>query len=435
MINAQDPIESIFDIHDIISGKRAMPPDAGINGQFYYGMVKNADAEAGQLLDKIQGATIYKIKNGQRQPMPQTTKNPMLETKSVMAQRFFGALPQWKAAMDSVFAKMVAVFRAPQQGAGLSAFNFSNMASFSNPMMLVDAVAGNMLSGTALSSGQMADASIINPILSAASNISSMLGAQLHSVIDLTQPDQMIPFMNAFSSNAAQQSGLGLFSNDVFSEGLQIASAVQQHLAQLAGGQSQYSAILDAVAQGNLNVVFSDLLALQNATLLSLLKAFLLISSYEQWVQISTQLQALTLPTSDQLSEAVNILTSFVTQSTEIATIANAVQNLMGLPALLAAIVNLQGNLPNLQQQVALIIPYLEMMANLQAVIQQLSTLTDANAAASVSNLGNLATAPQNSASSMTGMNIQQMLQQLTQMVENDAKEIIGHIKRTNGQF
>jgi hypothetical protein len=150
------------------------------------------------------GATVKKLKDGTRQPMTKTARNPMLEAPSVMGQRYFGQHQSFRVAMDSIFAKMIGVFPKPQQGAGVSAFNFSNMSQFTGAggsgggMQLTDALATMVMGGdtSTLASGSSPMAASINNLTS---QIASLAGALPHSMIDLSRPDHAIPFMQAAS--------------------------------------------------------------------------------------------------------------------------------------------------------------------------------------------------------------------------------------------
>jgi hypothetical protein len=199
------------------------------------------------------GATVKKLKDGTRQPMTKTARNPMLETPSVMGQRYFGQHQSFRVAMDSVFAKMIGVFPKPQQGAGVSAFNFSNMSQFGGGgMQLTDALATMVMGGdtSTLASGTSPMAASINNLTS---QIASLAGALPHSIIDLSRPDHAIPFMQA-ASQVFSGSSTPVFDGSVFSASYHIAADVQRYLTDQSGGVIQYSSVLAQIGQSNANL-------------------------------------------------------------------------------------------------------------------------------------------------------------------------------------
>lgn len=230
---------------DIIMAIRGMLMN---DGQYHFSTKsQQGSGDDAQTLDKTIGATLYKIKNGERQPMNKTIKNPMLEAPTAMAQRYFGQLPQFKVSMDAVMPKIAGIFHEAQQGAGMSGFNFSNLSNFAGgAMQLTDAISTIMTGGE--TSGLSNAASTMTTAMQGLTSIvADLTGAQAHSLIDLTQPSQSIPFMSAMSQALGGASST-IFSTDIFSTGYTIAAEVNQYLQQQSGGSIQYSNILNQIA-------------------------------------------------------------------------------------------------------------------------------------------------------------------------------------------
>jgi hypothetical protein len=231
---------TIYDLHDAVNGY-IHKKDA----QFFGGPAP--DGAVSDTLAEIDGAGEYKIKNQKRQPMNKTTRNPIMEEPSALAQKKFGQLPTSKIAIDNVFPKIIGVFMSETHGGGMSAFNFSNLPTFAGSQQLIDVVS-KIVTG----SGATPSAGMQNPIIMAANKIASLAGADISSQIDLSRPDHMIPFMNAAAAGMAGVDTLtdSPFTTDTFAQSALIAAQVQQNLTDESGGASQYSQLLEQVAEG-----------------------------------------------------------------------------------------------------------------------------------------------------------------------------------------
>lgn len=237
----EETIKTVFDVAEAKLGYKFN------QGQHFYGgdVASNDDP-----VEKVIGATVYKIKNGQRLPTNVQTNNPALEMPSKLGMTLFGQSPIWKIAMDQVIGKKVGVFGNATNGAGLSGFNFTNLPIFGGSMQMTDAIATMMTGGntSGLSSGLLV--SHINDVVS---QVGSLVGASGASLIELNNKDHAIPFLNALSTVFG--GGSSGFSIDTFANGMKLAQAATDYLTNLAGGQVAYGKILENVGSAALGQV------------------------------------------------------------------------------------------------------------------------------------------------------------------------------------
>lgn len=237
----EQEIKTLFDLAEAKLGFKHN------KGQHFFGGDQNANSDA---IEKIMGATVYKIKNGTRLPSNVQTNNPALEAPGKLGMTLFGQSPIWKVAMDQVIPKTVGVFGNAVNGAGLSGFNFTNLPIFGGSMQLTDAISKIMTGGntSGLSSGLL-----VNHIKDVVSQVSSLVGASGSSLIELNNKDHVIPFMNAFATVLG--GGTNGFTIDTFAAGMKLAQSATDFLTSQAGGSVAYGKILENVGSAALGQV------------------------------------------------------------------------------------------------------------------------------------------------------------------------------------
>ena len=240
-------VDDKYSIVDMDDAHKAILGFKEVRGQHFYGMTDSGQGGDPDDLVKFPiGATDHKVIYGSRQPMPKTTRNPALEMPSVTAMKYMGQLPTKKISIETVIPKPVAVFLHSGHGAGSTAFNISTFSSiFGGDMQLTDAVA-RMLTGGTVSTLGNAGSTLGGHITDVTSGITNLLGGSATSLINLTKPDQTIPFLSSLSTMLS--SGQQLYSNDTFATGLTVAHEVSTFLNSLTGS-SNYGSLLSNLSQ------------------------------------------------------------------------------------------------------------------------------------------------------------------------------------------
>jgi hypothetical protein len=419
------------DIMDIIAGYAHRAQSE------FYGSRAMHPGSPEDTLAEIMGSTLSKLKLGNRLPMNKAARNPMMEEITAMAMKYFGQGPTHRVAMDDVFPKIIGVFTAEQGGSGSASFNFSNLPSFNQTMQLVDVVANVVTGGGMISSGS----SMIPSILNMANKVATIAGSgvDLHTLVDMSRPDHMIPLMNAMSHAFGGEDELGMFDEDMFAEGYRLAGDVQSHLASLVGGDANYSRILDVVASGDIDRAVDALgyLANQAPTVTRLINQVQNIRYSYEAPNIQQALSSLQIPSPQQMAQVANTLSQV-----------QDLHPLEGVTTIVHDVIPQIGNVTNVLNRIstATSIGQLQNAAaglqNVAGALSQLQNLsgTIANVAnfgsltAKLDGLANLPKALDNAINKLN-MSPEDMAQSLLSGKANEMKQILGHIVKEAGKF
>ena len=184
--------------------------------------------QAAQLLDAgdIPGQFFMEVQSGIKIPTTVIAKNPMAQGPSYVGKAMFGELNKSIDDMDitKLFPKQMARFPAEELGAGVSSFVMQTFNSFagSQPM-------NEMINIVNYGVRTLEDAAPQIKVEAAqlASDVAGKLGVAVDSAIELSRPDNAIPFMGAASSLFTDQKmSIPL---DVFQKGFKEASSALNH--------------------------------------------------------------------------------------------------------------------------------------------------------------------------------------------------------------
>lgn len=239
-INTNSPL-NILNRQRLISG-RAYNPSHGFFGNY------SDELPTDRTNAEVYGGTYAFLQNGSRLATNVITQNPINNPPTIAGYKYFGQSPNYKVAMDMPYARPVGVFYSPINGAGAGSFGIINNPVFRNDLPLAHAI-GILMTGSQLSSGSSLLSSVGNIVnsvgttLSAIGNIfiptnavnsytdavTSTIGGSASSLIRLTDPDVLIPFMGALSY-AYAGAARSPFSNDTISKGVALAYTVNRSL-------------------------------------------------------------------------------------------------------------------------------------------------------------------------------------------------------------
>lgn len=403
----------------------------------FFGSKQSHPGNPSDTLAEIMGATLAKLKNGQRQPMNKTARNPMEEESTAMAMKYFGQGPTHKISIDNVFPKIIGVFSAEQGGAGASSFNFSNLPSFGGSMQLVDVIAKVVTGGGVLS----ADSGMIPSVLAMADQVKSIVGGgvDLHTMVDMSRPDHMIPMMNAMSSAFGAQDTPDLFGEDIFQQGYLLAGDVQGHLASLVGGSASYSKILDTVASGKIDASVDALsyLAGHSTTVADTIAQVRSLQSGAGIPSIAQTLSNIQVPSPVQVANMADALQSVMhlnpLEGTQ--TIINQVLPQLSNVSNIISQIGSVGSVGQLQNVASQLGNFSGALGQLSSLGGTLSSLGDfSKLSADVSSLGSLPQALDGAINSLN-MSPQDMAQSLLSSKANEQLQILGHIVKEAGKF
>lgn len=189
--------------------------------------VAQALLDAGAIEQRL-GNFLSELVTGKRIPIPVIAQNPMKESPSYLGKVFFGELSGVMSLVDiaELFPKKVAAFPQASNGAGMSSFNFQNMAGFTNAMSMVDVVNNIAFGGKIPEVGsfmaQKADAMV--------GQLRGMLGAAADEMVEMRRADNAIPMMIAMSAVISGRD-TSPFPASTFQDGWALASSVTQYLA------------------------------------------------------------------------------------------------------------------------------------------------------------------------------------------------------------
>ena len=238
-ITANSPL-SILNRQKLISGQ-AYNPSHG-----FFGNAGN-EVPSERTAAEVYGGTFAQLQNGVRLATNVIAQNPINNAPTIAGYKYFGQSPNFKVAMDMPFAKRVGVFHSPVNGAGAGSFSIFNNPALKGDIPLAHAI-GILTTGSQLTSGSSLLSSVgsitsivgtaltglniftpTNATNSYVDAVTSTIGGSASSLIRLTDPDVLIPFMSSLSlayAGAARPP----FSNDTVSKGVALALTVSSAL-------------------------------------------------------------------------------------------------------------------------------------------------------------------------------------------------------------
>ncbi len=194
-----------------------------------FGLGGSASAEAlmdaGSIEQRL-GNFLSELVLGERIPIPVIAQNPMKEPPSYVGKVFFGELVGVMSHVDitELFPKKIAAFPEASSGAGMSSFNFQNMAGFAQGMPMTDLISNMNFGGADTSSGFMNTKA--TAILD---QMGSMLGVSGTDKVEMRRADNAIPVMIALSAvNTGRETSP--FPTSSFQDGWTLASSVTQFI-------------------------------------------------------------------------------------------------------------------------------------------------------------------------------------------------------------
>lgn len=189
----------------------------------------NISASAG-MLQRVGGlatsGVLSKLVLGQSVPPSVTCRNPMMQPPSYAGRAFFGEGMTPRMSVDQMFCRRIATFPSNPAGSGLMSFQMQNFGSFGGGGLSIT----NMLSLVTLGTPVAPTGGSLGlQIASLASNISSIMGGPVSSIVDVRRSDNAIPFMIATSAALTGDTRCP-FSTSVFSTGWKVAASVGNDL-------------------------------------------------------------------------------------------------------------------------------------------------------------------------------------------------------------
>lgn len=192
------------------------------------------------------GGTAQELTKGSKPPIVKVTNNPTLQRPTVAGMKYFGQSPVFKMAVDQLINRAVGIFPTGSHGSGSNAFHFTSSGLFGGTQNLTSIMAqvvggtnaaGSMTSlltnaFTALAKGQdpttfLTD-NLTKYVYNATTQVSSLLGANALSTIDLTKPDEVVQLIYGVSSFFGGSSGG--FDTTTISKGVTYATDVANYI-------------------------------------------------------------------------------------------------------------------------------------------------------------------------------------------------------------
>lgn len=173
------------------------------------------------------GHFMSELITGARVPMTVIAKNPVLQIPSYIGKVFFGESATALSAVDmaQVFAKKIAAFPLPSNGAGASSFGLQNLKSLAGDISLSSLVSKIGFGSTVVAEGTKKARQIAGVV----DQISSITGALGSEKLDIRRADTAIPMLSALSA-VASGTEKALFSTDTFSNGWTLSNGVSAFL-------------------------------------------------------------------------------------------------------------------------------------------------------------------------------------------------------------
>lgn len=209
------------DINQLLSSLSSVL--SGFSGAAASARLQNNSAE-----DAL-GHFLSELITGNRIPTNVIAKNPNLQDPSYTGKAFFGESPTalTNVDIDQDFAKKIAVFPRPSNGAATTSFGLQNIGSMANLTSIPSLVSKIMFGNTNVTAGSKKSRQLDQYV----SQVISMTGGSPTETIDIRRADTAIPLMISLSA-VCSGTDKSIFSSDVFRQGWLLANSVSNSLQQ-----------------------------------------------------------------------------------------------------------------------------------------------------------------------------------------------------------